>query len=288
MNKSNVKIIIVLIIILSLLVIIWQNIPKKPDQEKEVIEADHSFDVDANYYPEPPMTTIYLYENQLVFMLEDLNLMHVSLFVESPTEYCEVTAGEMIYLCEFDWSSDTVTLYDPFGSQLGPYHFKAGEVSENAIVFPFGIRYRYFVSSDRRRFYLLLDSQDFYIQFQKSFSFVGIDNSLDGNPDISYFVPEVQDFEINSGAIAIFEVDSDEDKKSDVKFFVSPKTYFLAEQNKQYKWPVIFWASPKWRGFGLKQGENVTELASKKAPNGTVLVIESYRFIIRMPDKKNS
>ncbi|MCX8190504.1 MAG: hypothetical protein N3F05_04760 [Candidatus Diapherotrites archaeon] len=291
MGSKKGKLLIVMIIVISLIVVTIQSIPKEPDKELSIIEADHSFDVDSNYFPNTEkMTSIYLYENKLVFMLEDLNIVAVDFFVESPTEYCEVYAGSMYYYCDFDWTSEKVTLTDIFGEVYGTYKFDLGKVSEEAIVFPFGIKYRYFVSNDRKRFYLLLDAQDFTIQFQKRIKFKGLDTTLNGEADTIYYVPLIpanKDFELKENAVAIFEVDSDEDGKSDIKFFVSPKTGFLIEPNNKYKWPVAFWASPKWRGFGLEKPKEDFSIVAKKAPNGTAVIVENYRMIIRMPETEN-
>lgn len=282
------KLLIGLIIVITLVLVTLHNMPKEPDKELGVIEADHSFDVDSNYFPNTEkMTSIYLYENNIVFMLEDLNILRIDFFVESSTDYCEVYAGNMYYYCDFDWTSEKVTLIDIYGEPYGEYKFSPGKVSSEPIVFPFGVKYRYFVSNDRKRFYLLLDSQEFEIQFQKRITFKGLDTSLNGEADTKYYIPLIpanEDFDIKETAVAIFEVDSDEDGKADLKFFVSPKTGFLAEPNKAYKWPVTFWASPKWRGFGLGKTIDETSIVAKKAPNGTAAIVENYRMVIRMPE----
>lgn len=283
MSSKKGRLFVIAIIAIAIAIIVWQNLPVTPSEEEHAIEADSTFDVDSNYFPPMPMTAIYLYENELVFANNDWNIMHVFLFIESPTELCEIVAGEMLYYCSFDMASGKVTFSDPFGNMLGPYSFVPGKVSDDAIEFPLAVRYRYLVSEDKKRFYLLLDKQDFSVQFGKSLSFKGIDTDLDSKPDVFYFAPELSDFkEIRPGSAAIFEVDSDEDAIADVKFFVSPKTSTLIEQSKAYRWPVLFWAQPRWRGINL-QSELVV---SKKAPNGTAIIAQPSKLVIRMPDIK--
>jgi len=279
--RSNKGILLVVVMVVAALIILWQNLLPISNNEA-VIAADSTFDVDSNYFPPSPMTAIYFYENELIFANNDLNVMHVPLFIEVSPELCDVVVSETPYFCSLDASSGTLTFTDAFSNMLGPYSFVEGKVSDKAIEFPLGVKYRYLVSKDRKRFYLLLEKQDFSLQFGKTLSFKGIDLDLDGKADISYFAPAMDDFkEITSSAVAIFEVDSDEDMAADVKFFVSPQTAYLIEPGKSYKWPVIFWAPPKWRGFNLGK-----DTIAKKAPNGTAILMHQLKLVIRMPDTK--
>ncbi|MCD6478324.1 MAG: hypothetical protein J7L44_00370, partial [Candidatus Diapherotrites archaeon] len=275
-SKKGILLVVIIIVAATFLLVAFKP-PVKPEPSAEIIEADRSFDVDSNYFPEAPMTAIYLYENQLLFANPDANVLYIYLFWESPTEECEVSACNMFYYCSFDMETNRFALEDPFGNVLGPYNFTPGKVSDKAIEFPFGVKYRYFVSSDKRRFYLLLDKQDFALQFGKKLSFLGIDADLDGMPELDYFAPALKDFKnVKERSVAVFDVDSDNDGIADVKFFVSTSEYYhLIEPNEKYKWQVLFWAGTNWRGFNIK--------GAKKAPNGTVIVAEPFKLVIRMP-----
>jgi len=271
--------VVVLVIIAAFIIANLGKFPvnqAKPEKNAKVVKAGESFDVDANYYPKAPMTAIYLYQNQLLFANPDSNVLYVYLFQESPTKGCQITAGDMFYYCSFDMNTNRLTLQDPFGKVFGPYKFVPGKVSTKPIVFSFGLKYRYLISSDKKRFYLLLDKQDFALQFGERLSFLGEDSDLDGVPELEYFAPALEDFKgVNAKSTAIFNVDSDGDGITDIKFFVSAGSYHLIEPNTKYRWPILFWASPEWRGFDIG--------GAKKAPNGTVMVAKPFTLIIRMP-----
>jgi hypothetical protein len=277
-SKKGILVVVIIVAIAAFLLVAFKPPVKPPEPSAEIIEADKSFDVNSDYFPEAPMTAVYLYENQLLFANPDANILYVYLFWESPTEECEASAGDMFYYCSFDMETNRFALEDPFGNVLGPYNFTPGKVSDKAIEFPLGVKYRYLISSDKKRFYLLLEKQDFALQFGKRLSFLGVDVDLDGKAELDYFAPVLDDFkDVKENSVAVFEVDSDEDDITDVKFFVSTEEYYhLIEPNEKYKWQVLFWAGSNWRGFNIK--------GAKKAPNGTVLVAEPFKLVIRMPD----
>lgn len=276
-SKKTIFLAIVIIIVLGA-VFVYLNRAMPPSEDASIVAADASFDVDENYFPEPPMTTIYFFDNQLMFA-DDKNVRHIYLFWESSTDDCSVLANMKIYSCSFDMLNNKLYLEDYFGNTLGPYSFTPGEVSANPIEFKeTGEKYYYLVSEDKKRFYILLAAQTFNVQFGKTLIFAGMDADLDKHIELNYYAPALRDFEeISENSVAVFEVDSDEDEKVDVKFFASPKDNYLAEPSASYNWQVLFWASPYWRGFNVEH--------AKKAPNGTVIIAKPFKLTIRMPER---
>ncbi len=261
-SKKGIFLVIIILVIAGA-IFVYLNRAVPPSEDASIVEADASFDVDENYFPEPPMTAIYFYENQLLFA-DDKNVRSVYLYWEASTDECDVLANMRIYTC---------------GSTLGPYSFTPGEVSSDPIKFEeTGEKYYYLVSKDKKRFYIMLAAQTFNVQFGKKLRFVGMDADLDKHVELSYYAPALRDFEgISEDSTAIFEVDSDEDGKADIKFFTSPRYNYLAVPSASYNWQVLFWASPYWRGFNAE--------GAKKAPNGSVIIAKPFKLTIRMPER---
>lgn len=279
MRKKLLLIAVIALLVLALWLYI--NRPTPPSDDAKIVEADAGFDVDENYFPEPPMTTIYLYDNQLLFA-DDKNVRSVYLYWESPTSECELLADMKIYSCSFDMLNNKFYLEDYFGNIIGPFSFTPGEVSAEPLEFKnTGEKYYYLVSEDKKRLYFMLAAQTFRIQFGKTLKFVGMDLDLDKTIDVPYYVPALQDFKnVRKDSVGVFEVDSDEDGKADIKFFVSPRDNYLAVPSASYNWQVLFWASPYWRGFNAE--------AAKKAPNGSVIIAKPFKLTIRMPERDTS
>ncbi len=276
-SKKGIFLVIIILVIAGA-IFVYLNRAVPPSEDASIVEADASFDVDENYFPEPPMTAIYFYENQLLFA-DDKNVRSVYLYWEASTDECDVLANMRIYTCSFDMLNNKFYLEDYFGSTLGPYSFTPGEVSSYPIKFEeTGEKYYYLVSKDKKRFYIMLAAQTFNVQFGKKLRFVGMDADLDKHVELSYYAPALRDFEgISEDSTAIFEVDSDEDGKADIKFFTSPRYNYLAVPSASYNWQVLFWASPYWRGFNAE--------GAKKAPNGSVIIAKPFKLTIRMPER---
>jgi len=285
MATNSGRLVVVLIVIVAIGIVFLMS--QGPPPTGEIQPADSSTTIELEPEWETALTTVYVYDGDLFFGGPEVP-HSVLFFIYSTIDEGVAVApiDKNDYYFVFSEYSNSFDVFGDAGAFFGSHSFNPGEISSEPLKFgEYNKDYYYYVSADGKRMIFFLGAQGFELQFGKRFYFEGTDSSDDGDIDLPYFYPALEEFGYSLGekaGTAVFAFDEDGDEEAEARLYLDTSILKPIEEDSRdsYNWQVVFLSSGRWLGYNLEEGKIL-----KQNSYGSVIGRSAAAFYIKMPAK---